>query len=107
MVRYLAAIRSFLRIAPILAGTVLTRDVGIFNGDDAIHARQKSAIVSTQSYILRNLLDGEYMTDFQKEKVRQVRAGQENLIRLLKKYDIPTGFSTDFIFGAYRAMAQG
>ena len=28
------------------------------------------------------------LTDFQKEKARQVRAGQVNLIRLIKKYDI-------------------
>jgi len=46
------------------------------------------------------------MTDFQEEKARQVRAGQENLIRLLKKYDIPTAISTNFIFGEYAAVAQ-
>jgi len=49
MVRYLAAVRPLSRIAPTLAGTVLTRDAGIFNGDDAKHARQQSAIVSAQS----------------------------------------------------------
>ena len=45
------------------------------------------------------------MTDFQKEKAELVRAGQENLIRLIRKYDITTGFSTDFIFGEYAALS--
>ena len=66
--------------------------------------KEKGAVISTQLYIFRNLLQTDYMTDFQKEKARQVRAGQENLIRLLKKYDITTGFSTDFIFGEYAAL---
>ena len=66
--------------------------------------KDKGAVISTQLYIFRQLLDGDYMTDFQKEKSRMVRAGQENLIRLLKKYDITTGFSTDFIFGEYAAL---
>jgi imidazolonepropionase-like amidohydrolase len=65
---------------------------------------ENDAVISTQLYIFRQLLDSEYMTDFQKEKAQQVRAGQENLIRLLKKFDITTGFSTDFIFGEYEAL---
>jgi imidazolonepropionase-like amidohydrolase len=63
--------------------------------------KKEGAVISTQLYIFRRLLDTPYMTDFQREKARLVRAGQENLIRLLKKYDITTGFSTDFIFGDY------
>lgn len=78
----------------------------LIDEESAKLVKQKGAIISTQLYIFRNLLDGEYMTDFQKEKARQVRAGQENLIRLLKKYDIPTGFSTDFIFGEYAALPR-
>lgn len=39
-------------------------------------------------------------------KARQVRAGQENLIRLIRKYDITTGFSTDFIFGQYQGLPR-
>jgi imidazolonepropionase-like amidohydrolase len=68
--------------------------------------REKGAVISTQLYIFRQLLDSAYMTDFQKEKAQQVRAGQENLIRLIRKYDITTGFSTDFIFGEYAALPQ-
>jgi imidazolonepropionase-like amidohydrolase len=66
--------------------------------------KEKGAVISTQLYIFRQLLVSDYMTDFQKEKAQLVRAGQENLIRLIKKYDITTGFSTDFIFGEYAAL---
>ena len=78
----------------------------LIDEDAAKLVKQHGAVISTQLYIFRNLLDSEYMTDFQREKARQVRAGQENLIRLLKKYEIPTGFSTDFIFGEYAALPQ-
>jgi imidazolonepropionase-like amidohydrolase len=66
--------------------------------------KKEGAVISTQLYIFRQLLDSPYMTDFQREKAQLVRAGQENLIRLLKKHDITTGFSTDFIFGEYSAL---
>ncbi len=62
--------------------------------------------ISTQLVIFRQLLGGANMTEFQKEKSRQVRAGQENLIRLIKKHDITTGFSTDFIFGDYARLPE-
>ena len=48
----------------------------------------------------------ESLPELQKQKARQVRAGQENLIRLIKKYDITTGFSTDFIFGQYQGLPR-
>ncbi len=62
--------------------------------------------ISTQLVIFRLLADGANMTEFQKEKAHQVRAGQENLIRLMKKHDITTGFSTDFIFGDYARLPE-
>jgi imidazolonepropionase-like amidohydrolase len=78
---------------------------GLLIDDDAARlVKEKGAVISTQLYIFRQLLGGEYMTDFQKEKAAQVQAGQENLIDLIKKYDITTGFSTDFIFGEYAAL---
>ena len=39
-------------------------------------------------------------------KMKVVRQGVENLIALIKKYNITTGFSTDFIFGNYTALPQ-
>ncbi len=62
--------------------------------------------ISTQLVIFRSLLGMDGMTAFQKEKAYQVRAGQENLIRLIRKYDITTGFSTDFIFGQYQKLPE-
>lgn len=63
--------------------------------------------ISTQITIfqaLNNNMDG--MSDNNREKARLVAAGQENLIRLIKKYDILTGFSTDFIFGGYHQLHE-
>ena len=78
---------------------------GLLIDEDAARlVKKKGAVISTQLYIFRQLLDTPYMTDFQREKANLVRAGQENLIRLMKKYDITTGFSTDFIFGEYSAL---
>ena len=62
--------------------------------------------ISTQLVIFRSLQDMEGMTENQREKAALVRSGQENLIRLIKKHDITTGFSTDFIFGHYQALPR-
>jgi len=35
-----------------------------------------------------------------------VLEGQENLIKLIKKYDITTGFSTDLVFGMYPMLMR-
>ena len=68
--------------------------------------KKNDAAIVTQLYIFQALVDEPYMTEFQKEKSAMVRAGQENLIRLIKKHDISTGFSTDFIFGDYEHLAD-
>ena len=62
--------------------------------------------ISTQLVIFRSLIGLEDLAEVQRQKARQVRAGQENLIRLIKKYDITTGFSTDFIFGQYQGLPR-
>ncbi len=56
--------------------------------------------------IFRSLVGLDDMPELQREKARQVRAGQENLIRLMQKYDITTGFSTDFIFGRFDGLPR-
>ncbi len=63
-------------------------------------------VISTQLVIFRSLVGLDNLSDVQKEKAHLVRAGQENLIRLIKKYDITTGFSTDFIFGMYQGLPR-
>lgn len=67
---------------------------------------EKEAVISTQLVIFRSLAAMEGLSDNNREKALQVRAGQENLIRLIKKYDITTGFSTDFIFGQYQGLPR-
>ena len=68
--------------------------------------KKNNVAISTQLVIFRSLVGMDNLSDVQKEKAQQVRAGQENLIALLKKHDITTGFSTDFIFGEYSALPR-
>lgn len=62
--------------------------------------------ISTQITIFKALASMEGLTDNNREKAVLVAAGQGNLIRLIKKYDILTGFSTDFILGQYHMLPQ-
>ncbi len=78
----------------------------LIDEDAAKLVKKNGAVISTQLVIFRSLLGMDDMTAFQKEKAYQVRAGQENLIRLIRKYDITTGFSTDFIFGQYQQLPE-
>ncbi len=68
--------------------------------------KDNDVAISTQLVIFRSLIGIEDLPELQKQKARQVSAGQENLIRLIKKYDITTGFSTDFIFGQYQGLPR-
>jgi len=62
--------------------------------------------LSTQLVIFRSLEGMEGLSDVNREKAGLVRAGQENLIKLIKKHNITTGFSTDFIFGQYQELPR-
>jgi len=62
--------------------------------------------ISTQLVIFRSLTGLDSLSEDQKGKAALVRSGQENLIKLIKKYDITTGFSTDFIFGLYQELPR-
>jgi len=68
--------------------------------------KKNNVVISTQLVIFRSLVGMDNLSEIQKEKALLVRAGQENLIALLKKYDITTGFSTDFIFGSYSGLPR-
>lgn len=50
-------------------------------------------VISTQLVVFRTAQDMSGVTENNLEKLRQVLAGQENLIRLIKKYDVTTGFA--------------
>jgi len=65
---------------------------------------KNNVVISTQLMTYRTLQDLPGITPDRLEKLKIVLAGQENLIRLIKKYDITTGFGTDFVYGAYRLL---
>lgn len=66
----------------------------------------KDVVISTQLVVYRTLQDIPGVTESNLEKLNVVLKGQENLIRLIKKYDITTGFGTDFVFGGYTMLSK-
>jgi len=76
--------------------------------DDATarFVKQNDVVISTQLVVYRALEDMAGISDVQLEKLAVVLRGQENLIRLIKKYDITTGFSTDLIGGMYPMLTR-
>jgi imidazolonepropionase-like amidohydrolase len=67
---------------------------------------ERDVVMSTQVAIFRMGRSLEGMSDENRAKLKQVRAGQENLMRLIKKYDLKIGFGTDFVFGLYPRVAE-
>lgn len=67
---------------------------------------ENDVVISTQIVLYRTLQGLPNLTDDQRAKLKLVLDGQENLVRLIKKYDITTGFGTDFVFGDYRRLAS-
>jgi imidazolonepropionase-like amidohydrolase len=78
----------------------------LIDDETARFVADNDAVISTQLYIFRSEAAVAGMNDVNREKMKQVRVGVENLVRLIKKYGITTGFSTDFIYGNYRALPQ-
>jgi len=76
--------------------------------DDATakFVKKNDVVISTQLVVYRALEDLPGITEVQLEKLAVVLQGQENLIELIKKYDITTGFSTDLISGMYPMLTQ-
>jgi imidazolonepropionase-like amidohydrolase len=76
--------------------------------DDATakYVKQNDVVISTQLVIFRELANLPGITETNLEKLKVVLAGQENLIELIKKYDITTGFSTDLIGGMYPMVTR-
>ncbi len=66
----------------------------------------KDVVISTQLVIFRTLQDLPGISERNLRKLEAVLAGQENLIRLIKKYGIKTGFGTDFIQGGYTMLTR-
>lgn len=67
---------------------------------------EKGVVISTQLVVYRTLQDLPGITQTNLEKLKVVLAGQENLIRLIKKFNITTGFGTDFVYGDYLKISK-
>lgn len=78
----------------------------LIDEDTARLVAKNNVVISTQLMTFRTLQQLPGITPTQVEKLKLVLAGQENLIRLIKKYKITTGFSTDFVYGAYRLLGK-
>lgn len=68
--------------------------------------KDNDVVISTQLVIFRSLGEMPGLSDDNRAKAALVLEGQENLIRLIKKYDITTGFGTDLINSAYKQLAR-
>ncbi len=68
--------------------------------------KDNDVTISTQLVIFRTLGEMPGLTENNRQKAALVLEGQENLIRLIKKYDIRTGFGTDLINSAYKRLPE-
>lgn len=70
-------------------------------------AAENNVVISTQVYIFgpdENIPEG--LSQDMLEKNQLVKTGQKTLIELIKKYQLKTGFGTDFIFGEYPLLGK-
>ena len=76
--------------------------------DDATakYVKQNDVVISTQLVVYRALADLPGISEYQLKKLAVVLEGQENLIGLIKKYDITTGFATDLVGGMYTMLTR-
>jgi imidazolonepropionase-like amidohydrolase len=76
--------------------------------DDATakYVKENDVVIATQLVVYRELENLPGISAANLEKLAIVLAGQENLVRLIKKYDITTGFSTDLISGMYPLLTR-
>ncbi len=72
----------------------------------AKYVKKNDVVISTQLVVYRALKDLPGITETHLEKLAIVLEGQENLIGLIKKYDITTGFATDLIGGMYPMLTR-
>jgi imidazolonepropionase-like amidohydrolase len=78
----------------------------LIDDETAKFVKKNDVVISTQLVVYRALKDLPGITAGNLEKLAVVLEGQENLIGLIKKYDITTGFSTDLIGGMYPMLTR-
>ncbi len=67
---------------------------------------ERHIVLSTQLYIFRPTPDVSQFDERRRAKMQRVIAGRENMIRLIKKYHLKTGFGTDVIYGQYPEVSR-
>ncbi len=78
----------------------------LIDDETAKYVKKNDVVISTQLVVYRALADLPGITPTNLEKLDVVLKGQENLIGLIKKYDITTGFATDLIAGMYPMLTR-
>ena len=66
----------------------------------------KGVAISTQVLVFRIGAEMPGLNDENRRKFAQVQAGQDELMRLIRKYGIQTGFGTDLIFGTHTLLTK-
>ena len=67
---------------------------------------EKGVVISTQVAIFSMGDDLPGMSEENRRKMRQVQAGQDNLMALIRKHNLKMGFGTDFVFGSYTRVGE-
>lgn len=78
----------------------------LIDDETAKYVKENDVVISTQLVVYRALKDLPGITENNLAKLDVVLEGQENLIRLIKKYDITTGFASDLISGMYPLLTR-
>ncbi len=78
----------------------------LIDDETARMVKERDVVISTQLVVFRALAELPGISQNNLDKLAVVLEGQENLIKLIKKYDITTGFSTDLVFGMYPMLTR-
>jgi imidazolonepropionase-like amidohydrolase len=78
----------------------------LIDDETARFVKKNNVVISTQLVVYRALKDLPGISQTNLDKLAVVLEGQENLISLIQKYNITTGFSTDLIGGMYPMLTR-
>ena len=78
----------------------------LIDDETAALVKQNDVVISTQLVVYRELANLPGINETNLAKLEVVLKGQENLIRLIQKYDITTGFATDLVGGMYPMLTR-
>lgn len=78
----------------------------MIDDETARFVKENDVTISTQLVVYRELANLPGINETNLAKLAVVLEGQENLIGLIQKYDIRTGFATDLVGGMYPMMTR-